>query len=42
MDGPGWTPGLNEIRRACLDHWWAVFLYVQNYVNVEDMVRTLT
>lgn len=37
-DGPIW-PGFTEfLKNQCEKHWWSTLLYVQNYVNPDDIV----
>ncbi|XP_017785861.1 PREDICTED: nose resistant to fluoxetine protein 6-like [Nicrophorus vespilloides] len=35
--GPLWPEMFDFLQKSCVKHWWSFFLYVQNYVNFEDM-----
>lgn len=39
--GPTWTLVTKMLRDTCLNRWWKFFLYVQNYTDPDDMVRTV-
>ncbi|XP_050303954.1 nose resistant to fluoxetine protein 6-like [Anthonomus grandis grandis] len=36
-DGPIFTIFYDTLNTPCKEHWWAVFLYIQNYYNPNDM-----
>lgn len=38
-DGPLWNDLMKTVSAPCYNHWWAILLYIQNYVNPADLVR---
>ncbi|KAF7271005.1 hypothetical protein GWI33_016065 [Rhynchophorus ferrugineus] len=38
--GPLYGTVSESIARPCKEHWWAVFLYIQNYYNPTDLCYT--
>lgn len=41
-DGPIWPGFVEFLRNQCDEHWWSAMLYVQNYVNPDDIVSSRT
>ncbi|KAJ8922574.1 hypothetical protein NQ315_007604 [Exocentrus adspersus] len=39
--GPLW-PSQESLAKSCREHWWAFFLYIQNYYNYKDLCITQT
>jgi hypothetical protein len=37
--GPKWPFAIMSFQEYCADNWWSALLYVQNYVNVTNMVK---
>jgi hypothetical protein len=37
--GPKWPLVDLNFQQPCANNWWSALLYVQNYVNVTDMVK---
>lgn len=37
-DGPLWNTYMNIADMPCINYWWSALLYVENYVNPEQMV----
>lgn len=35
--GPLWG-NVYELQQPCRRYWWSSLLYIQNFVNVDDMV----
>lgn len=36
--GPMWNVFMNAADKPCQEYWWSALLYVQNYVNPNEMV----
>jgi peptidoglycan/LPS O-acetylase OafA/YrhL len=37
--GPKWPLIDKDFQQPCANYWWSALLYVQNYVNLNDMVN---
>lgn len=37
-NGPVWPLTLDFLSKSCERYWWSTLLYVQNYVNPNDIV----
>lgn len=37
-NGPIFPAVYDNFNIPCKEHWWAVFLYIQNYYNPTDLV----
>jgi hypothetical protein len=37
--GPRWPLFDQNFQQPCANYWWSALLYVQNYVNLNDMVN---
>ncbi|KAG5896564.1 hypothetical protein JTB14_010393 [Gonioctena quinquepunctata] len=35
--GPYWQPGIEQELKPCREYWWSYILYIQNYVNWDQM-----
>ncbi|KAF7277478.1 hypothetical protein GWI33_007113, partial [Rhynchophorus ferrugineus] len=38
-EGPMFLTSFSSARDTCVKYWWSFFLYIQNYVNYDDIVR---
>ena len=38
-DGPIWDQKVGLERDRCRENWWANILYINNYVNAENLVN---
>jgi hypothetical protein len=39
--GPLWQQWVGRNRDYCLANWWSNLLYINNYMNVPEMVRLI-
>lgn len=37
-NGPVWPLAMDYLRQSCKRYWWSTLLYVQNYLNPDDIV----
>jgi hypothetical protein len=37
--GPQWPLVDQTLQQFCANNWWVALLYIQNYVNITDMVN---
>lgn len=40
--GPYWYYLIQYFQKPCEERWWTSLLFIQNYVNVDSMVRMYT